>query len=383
MPRRRRIDADDLTSIIHAVFTRHGFPAAAARQITSVLIAADLRGIDSHGVARLPFYHELLKETNIQRRPRIRAVKESASAALIDGGGGMGMVIGRRAMELCLAKAKRTGIGAVTVRNSNHYGIAGYYAMLALPRNCIGISMTNGYPFAAPTFGRQRLLGTNPIAFACPADGPHPFVLDMATTAVSVGKLQVARYARKPIPPTWAVDRHGEPTRDPNDLWNGGALLPLGSTAEASSYKGYGLNVMVDILCGALSGAACIASEDWRSPIEGRPVTTNTGHFFAAINLNAIGQPRHVKATVGAIMQTLKHSAKQRGQKRVYVAGEKEFEAEQERLCKGIPLYPDVLHGLYRVAKEVGVPERLLKPLGISAAARRSLAARSDHDRLG
>ena len=273
-------------------------------------------------------------------------ISESSSTALIDGDRGMGMVIGHRAMELAIAKAKQSGIGMVGVRNSRHYGMSAYYAMQALPHDMIGIAMTNASRQVVPTFGREARFGTNPMCFAVPADKELPFVLDMATTTAAAGKLELAARMEKAIPLGWALNENAQATDDPRVAQKARRLLPLGGSRESGSHKGYGLAIVVEILCGVLTGTltALNADQDPR------------GHFFGAIRLDAFRPVAEFKQDMDRLIRELKSTPPIAGQDRVYVAGEIEFETAEERSERGIPLLPSVLKGLRDVSEQLGVP---------------------------
>jgi L-2-hydroxycarboxylate dehydrogenase (NAD+) len=314
-----------------------------------VLVAADLRGVDTHGVIRFSpqaWYVKWLTEGSMTARPNIRVISESSSTALIDGDRGMGMVIGHRAMELAIRKAKESGIGMVAVRNSRHYGMSAYYAMLALPHDMIGIAMTNASRQVVPTFGREARFGTNPMCYAVPADQELPFVLDMATTTAAAGKLELAARQGKSIPAGWALNEQAEATLDPRMAQKARRLLPLGGSREGGSHKGYGLAILVEILCGVLTGTmtALNADQDPR------------GHFFGAIRVDTFRPLAEFKRDMDRLIRELKSTPPIEGQERVYVAGEIEFETAEERAERGIPLLPSVLKGLREVSEHVGVP---------------------------
>jgi L-2-hydroxycarboxylate dehydrogenase (NAD+) len=305
--------------------------------------------VDTRGVIRFSpqaWYVKWLTEGSMTARPNIRVISESSSTALIDGDRGMGMVIGHRAMELAIRKARESGIGMVGVRNSRHYGMSAYYAMMALPHDMIGIAMTNASRQVVPTFGREARFGTNPICFAVPADKELPFVLDMATTTAAAGKLELAARQGKPIPPGWALNENAEVTNDPRVAQKSRRLLPLGGSREGGSHKGYGLAILVEILCGALTGTmtALNADQDPR------------GHFFGAIRVDSFRPVDEFKRDMDRLIRELKSTPPIEGQKRVYVAGEIEFETADERAERGIPLLPSVLKGVQDVGQQLGVP---------------------------
>ena len=264
-------------------------------------------------------------------------------------------------MKLAIRKAQEVGVGFVAVRNSNHYGIAGYYSMMALEQEMIGISMTNAAVLVVPTFGKDALLGTNPISVAAPSGEERPFVLDMATSTVPRGKLEVYERQEKPLPLGWATDEHGVATTDVHRVLDnllaraGGGLLPLGGEGELfRGYKGYGLSLLVDILSGVLPGAGYANTIYPKTP-EGKPLPANVGHFFGAIRVDAFRPLAEFKATMDDIIRRLKGSAKAEGAERIYVHGEKEFEEEERRRREGIPLHPKTVAMMQQIARELGV----------------------------
>lgn len=344
-----RVNHEKLARFVERSFEKLGVPSKDAAIAANVLVAADLRGVDTHGVIRFQpqaWYVKWLTEGSMTARPRIQTISESASTALIDGDRGMGMVIGHRAMEIAIQKAKQCGIGMVAVRNSRHYGMSAYYAMLALPHDMIGIAMTNASRQVVPTFGREARFGTNPMCFAVPADRELPFVLDMATTTAAAGKLELAARQGKPIPPGWALDENARATVDPRTAQKARRLLPLGGSREGGSHKGYGLAVLVEILCGVLTGTITALNSD-QEP---------RGHFFGAIRLDTFRPTSEFKRDMDKLIRELKATPPIEGEERVYVAGEIEFETAEERAERGIPLLPSVLKGLKEVGELVGVP---------------------------
>jgi len=255
-------------------------------------------------------------------------------------------------MELCLQKAQAVGLAAVAVNRSNHFGIAGYYSMMALPLDMIGVALTNASATVVPTYSRQRLLGTNPISIAVPAGSERPFVLDMATTVAAEGKIEVKDRQGKPLPLGWIVDKAGRPTTVSAAFYEGGALLPLGGEAESGGYKGYGLSLAVDILSGVLSGAS--SSLNVLRSVATQEKPTGIGHFFAAMRIDAFRDPAEFKAAMDQTLSTIRNSPRVEGAERVYIAGEKEFEMEERRSREGIPLLPVVAEMLRRLADEAG-----------------------------
>src|SRR6266536_6026888 len=341
-----RVNHEKLTRFVSRSFEKLGVTSGDAEIAAKVLVAADLRGVDTHGVIRFSaqaWYVKWLTEGSMTARPNIRVISESSSTALIDGDRGMGMVIGHRAMEIAIRKAKESGIGMVGVRNSRHYGMSAYYAMRALPHDMIGIAMTNASRQVVPTFGREAKYGTNPMCFAVPADKELPFVLDMATTTAAAGKLEVAVRHGDAIPLGWALDENAEPTTDPKVAQKARRLLPLGGTREGGSHKGYGLAIVVEILCGVLTGTITALNSN-QEP---------RGHFFGAIRIDAFRPVADFKADMDRLIRELKSTAPMAGQQRVFVAGEIEFETTQERAARGIPLHSSVLDGLRAVSEQL------------------------------
>ena len=348
------VDSHRLRNLVERILQFHGVPPDEAAIVADVLVCADLRGVDSHGVARLDrYYVGRLRKGLIPPKSPASVVRESPTTALIDAGNGLGAVAAKGAMELCLRKAQTAGMAAVTVSHSNHFGIAGYYAMMALPRGMIGVALTNASTTVAPTYSRQRLLGTNPIAIAVPAGEERPFVLDMATTVAAEGKIEVKDRLGKPLPLGWIVDREGLPTTDSRSFYDqGGALLPLGGDAEHAGYKGYGLSLAVDILSGVLSGAG--SSLGVLRSMATQESAVNAGHFFAALRIDAFRDPDEFRAAMDRTLRTIRDSPKAAGAERVYIAGEKEFDTQDERQRLGIPLLPVVVQMLQRLAAEAG-----------------------------
>ena len=345
--------ANDLTDYMVRFFRKLGVSQPHAERAAEILISADLRGVSSHGIIRLhSYYGSRILKGLIDPSSPFTTVRETTSTVLMDGGNGLGMVVSYQAMQTAIAKAKESGVAFVTVRNSNHYGIAGYYAMMALPHDMTGISFTNAQPLVVPTYGRTRLIGTNPIAVAAPALNERPYVLDMATSIVPIGKITVYDKAGESIPEGWGVDKTGAVTTSPSEVLKGGALLPLGGSDIMRGYKGYGLGLMVDIFSGVLSGAAF--GPEVGAP--GRDAPANVGHFFAAVNISAFRDPQAFKADLDALIHTLKEAPKAVDQERIYIHGEKEFELFERNSQEGVPLLVEVVKGLKEAGEQVGVP---------------------------
>lgn len=344
-----RVDAERLRAFVAALLERLDLRKQDARVVADVLVEADLRGIESHGVAALVShagYARHLRTGRIKAQPEVRLVADRPGLSVFDGDDGLGMIVGRRAMEHAITRAGQVGVHLAVVRHSRHFGIAGYYAMLALERGMIGLAGTNASPRVVPTFGRVPLYGTNPIAFAAPAGEQEPFLLDMATSAVASGKIVVAARHRTPIPEGWAADAEGRPTTDLEAVLKARRLLPLGSRPELSSYKGYGLAVMVEILSAVLAGGPVM-------PDESEP---RRAHWFMAIDIGQAIDPAEFAALMDEMLHRLKTSAPAPGHERVLVAGERELAHRREALARGVPLHPEVAAGLRALATELSVP---------------------------
>lgn len=345
-----------LRKFVIEVFKKLGVPENDAEITADVLIASDRRGIDSHGVARLSRYVNGIKNGEIKIKPDIKIVNETITTAVIDGDAGLGQVVGYFAMEHCIKKAKDTGIAFVAVRNSNHYGIAGYYAMMALKEDMIGISMTNSAPLVVPTFGSEIVIGTNPIAVAVPAGEDMPFVFDGATSTAPRGKIEVYDRLGKKLPLSWATDEDGMPTTDAKIVLDnllsrkGGGLLPLGGAdEEEGGHKGYGLSVLIDIFSGVLSGGVY-------GPLLYKEKNAPPGvcHFFGAIKIESFIPKDKFKSSMDDYIKILKCSKKAKSKERIYVAGEKEFENEKKYKDE-IPLYIKVVENLRSIGKNLEI----------------------------
>jgi L-2-hydroxycarboxylate dehydrogenase (NAD+) len=356
-----RVQAQRLKEFCVRVFQKIGVTEEDARITADILVAADLRGVASHGVAHLRRYVEGLRDGTIVARPQEQVIVENQVTATIDAGAGLGQPVSFRAMQRAIQKALKFGAGFVAVRNSNHFGIAGYYAMMALQNDCIGISMTNASPKVVPTYGRHALLGTNPIALAAPAGKALPFVLDMATSTVSLGKIEIADQLDQPIPPGWAIAPSGEPAEDSHQILDqlkknlGAALLPLGGEGELhSGHKGYGLALGVEILTALLSGAAFATFTYPKTP-EGNPRPANLGHFFGAWRVDSFRPVEEFKTAMDDLQQLINSAPKAPGRGRIYIHGEKEHEAMERSMKEGIPLHGKVRAELNTIARELSV----------------------------
>lgn len=335
-----------------AILVRHGVPAEAAHTVAEVLLASDMRGIESHGLARLPQYAARLEAglTDAGAAPSI--ARQTATTALIDGHNALGPVVASMAMSLAIDKALRHDCGVVSVRGSNHFGIAGYYAAQALPHHLIGLSLTNASPLVVPTHGRERLIGTNPIAVAVPTGDDRPFVLDMATSTVALGKLEVAMRKGEQIPLGWAVDADGQPTTDPVAARQG-ALLPLGGDALTAGYKGFGLGVLVDLLTGVLAGAqygrAVVGLFDQQRQ-------SDIGHFFLALNPAAFGDLADFQERARDLLRQIENSERAADTQRIVWAGERERLAMEQARQRGIAYQPAVPDALSALGVRCGLP---------------------------
>ena len=341
------------------VFQHFGVPDEDAALAADVLAVSDLRGIDSHGVGRLHTYFDMLELGRINPTPDIKIVRESPSTATVDGDNGLGLVVGPRANEIAMDKAEQVGTGWVSVANTNHYGIAGWYVLEALKRDLIGWSMTNTTKLVQPLWGGERRLGTNPISIAFPGMEEPPIVIDMASSAVAYGKIEIAKRRGEPIPSGWAIDAEGNDTQDPQAMIDGGALSPLGSFREMGGHKGYCLAAMVDVLCCVLSGA------NWgpwappfalRQEIPERSVGKGIGHFFGAMSIEAFLEVDEFKRQIDDWIRTMRATKPQPGTPGVVIPGDPEREAEQVRAEQGIPLVMPLVEELRDISQRTGIP---------------------------
>ncbi len=344
-----------LFSFTKNVFLAIGCSDADAEAATKALLAADIRGIDSHGVARLSGYVRLWQAGRINTKPHIHIIHETASTAVVDGDRGLGLVVAPFAMHVAIGKAKNVGSGWVSVQNSNHFGIAGYHAMMALQHDMIGMAMTNASALVAPTFSNERMLGTNPIAVAVPAGNEPPFVADMATTTAANGKLEILQRKNLEAPLGWIQDADGHSTTDAHALKNKGALLPLGSDKEHGSHKGYALGSIVDIFSAVLSGANY---GPWVPPFPAYvPMPENQpgkglGHFLGAMRIDAFRKAEDFKKDMDHWIQRFRNAKPIEGYEKVLIPGDPEREFEVIRMKEGIPLLQTVVEDLTEVGQK-------------------------------
>lgn len=342
-----KVPAAKLAEFCTACFERLGLRPADARLTARNLIFANLRGVDSHGVIRLKVYTDRLRAGGFQPRAQPEVVSESDSSALLNAHGGVGQVAATMAMGLAMAKAERTGLAAVAVRNSNHFGASAFYAMQALDKNMIGFAATNAGPTMAPTGGREGRLGNNAMAVAVPAGKFPPVVLDMATGAVAWGKIFVAQQEKRSIPTTWALDKNGVPTDDPNAAAHHGLIQPFGG------YKGYGLSLLLDIFTGVLSGGGF--STQVRTLYQQVETPADIGHFSAALRIEAFMPIDHFRDRMDQIIEGMRACPRAPGVERIFVPGEIEHETERRRSAEGIPLNPQLQQELRTLALQLNL----------------------------
>ncbi|MFX0058463.1 MAG: Ldh family oxidoreductase [Candidatus Hodarchaeota archaeon] len=353
------INPDILQSFIKDVFLSLGVPKKDSEIIADVLITSDLRGIDSHGIQRCKMYYDRIREGIYNPKTNIKIVKESPTTAVIDGGCGMGPVIGHKAMTLAIKKAKKYGLGAVAVRNSTHFGIAGYYSLMAIKEGMIGLTTTNARPAIPPTFGVEPMLGTNPLTAGAPTDEKFPFLIDCATSIIQRGKVEVYNRLHKALPDGVIITKNGKTENDPAEVLhdleeNSAALLPLGGKDEnTSGYKGYGYATFVEILSSALQNGVFL--KDTAGVIEAGQKRLKVGHFFLAINIENFIPLNNFKKNAGDITRGLRRSKKAPGRDRIFTAGEKEYNEEKKRKDMGIPINKSIQKDIKIMQNELGL----------------------------
>ena len=354
------VPVETLRSFIYDVHLKAGVPEEDAETCTKVIIESDIRGIESHGIGRLRYYIQRIKNGQHKISAKYEIVKETPTTAVVDGNNGLGMVIGTRAMQQAIEKARKFGLGSVAVRNSSHYGIAGYYPWMATKEGMIGLSVTNARPSVSPTFGVKPMLGTNPIAFGAPTDEEFPFLYDAATPITQRGKIEVLARADKPVPDGWVIDQNGQTMTNSAEalaaLGNRTAsFLPLGGAGEIlAGYKGYGLGTMVEILSASLQSGAFSYGLTGIGP-DGKTQPFKIGHFFLAINIEFFVPLEEFKHTTGEILRGLRNSTKAPGETRIYTAGEKEYEMSKIAATRGIGLNANLQKDIKFLQKEFGL----------------------------
>jgi LDH2 family malate/lactate/ureidoglycolate dehydrogenase len=341
-----------------SVFMKMGCSESDSLVIADVFMAAEARGIPSHGMLRIRDYYELWKAGRVNVKPNVRVVHESPSTAVIDGDRAVGMVPARKSMEMAISKAENSGTGWVATRNSNHFGIAGYYAMMALKHNMIGICLTNANPLVAPTFSISRMMGTNPIAVAIPALKQPPFVADFATTPIARGKLAVAEKKGEKVALGFVQDKTGKPSDDPAILKSGGSMVTLGGDRLHGSHKGYCLSGIVDIFSAVFSGAnfgPFVPPSVAYLPVLEKKVGEGTGHFFGAMRIDAFQPADQFRAKMDEWIETFRSAKPAEGYDRVLVPGDPEREYEEKTMREGISLVPAIREDLVVISKELGI----------------------------
>jgi L-2-hydroxycarboxylate dehydrogenase (NAD+) len=345
-----------------AVFQKIGCSPEHAETAAKALLSADLRGIDSHGIARLSGYVRLWDVKRVNATPDIKIIHETPSTAVVDGDSGLGLVVAPFAMQVAIEKAKQVGTGWVSVQNSNHFGIAGHHAMMALEHDMIGMAMTNASPLVAPTFSIDKMLGTNPICVAAPAGYEPPFVADLATTTAANGKLEILQRKNADTPLGWVQDAEGNPSTDANILKKGGALLPLGGDREHGSHKGYALGAMVDIFSALLSGAnyaPWVPPFPAYVPMPAQQPGKGIGHFLGAMRIDAFRPAEDFKKDMDHWIQGFRNCKTIPGEEKVLVPGDPEREFEAERLNSGIPLLEIVIEDLKKLGEKFSLNSML------------------------
>ncbi len=357
-----RIDLRTLERVMIDVLTGIGVPADDAGICADVLLAADRRGIDSHGINRLkPIYYDRIQQGILNPVTRIELLREGPTTAVMDGHNGMGMVVAKRAMATAIEKARQFGLGMVAVRNSTHYGIAGYYALMAVEAGMIGITGTNARPSIAPTFSVENMLGTNPLTVGMPTDEPFPFLLDCATSITQRGKIEAQARNKQPVPEGLVIGRDGTLLTDADAILadltqNTAALLPLGGAGEErGGYKGYGYATVVEILSAALQGGSFLKALSG-ADAEGRRIPYPLGHFFLVMDPEAFMGRAAFRKSTGDILRQLRAARRTPDAERIYTAGEKEYLAMQQRDRSGVPLNAALQSEIHVMRQALNLP---------------------------
>ncbi|KAL6049800.1 malate dehydrogenase [Balamuthia mandrillaris] len=357
----RRVDINELKAYVRRCMLAVGCSQDKADTVAEILVEADVRGVHSHGLNRLEMYVYELQQGEADAKAMPEIVQETASTACVDGHNGVGMYVAKFCMELAIKKAKQSGIGWVVTRGSNHYGIAGYYAMMASKQNMIGMSFTNTSPLVFPTRAAKAALGTNPIAVAAPTKDPEdPFVLDMATSGVAIGKVEWKDREQKSVPMGWGVNAQGIPTTDPKKILDGGGLMPVGGPEETAGYKGYGLAMMVELFCGVLAGSEFgVNIPPWR---QGRGKAANLGQCFVCLDPSVFGDANAFLDRSSALMQQMRQLPAVQKDRPVLAPGDPEKATQKEYEREGIAFHQNLIDALQALAKRLNVaPLPILK----------------------
>jgi L-2-hydroxycarboxylate dehydrogenase (NAD+) len=350
--------AEQLRGFSRQVFMASGVLQSDAELAADILITADLWGFDTHGVARLSNYYDMIVRGHINPHPKLRVIRELPGTATVDGDNGLGLIVGPRANEMAMEKAEAVGLGCVSVCNSSHFGVAGYYPFKSLARGLIGWAMTNTTPQVAPLWGAERMLGTNPIAIAFPGHDEPAILIDMATSTVSYGKIEHAIRCRETTPAGWIIDRHGRPTMIPEEMMAGGAITPLGIDRERGGHKGYCLSAIVDILCGVLSGAnwgPFVPPFPYHLKSTERSVGKGVGHLFGAFRIDGFIDLEDFKYQIDKWIRVFRAAKPAPGTSGPLIPGDLEREAETVRLKQGVPLLETVVRDLQSLSARTGV----------------------------
>ncbi len=354
-----KVDYLELERFMKEGFVALGVPEEDAGTCASVLIESDLRGVESHGIGRFKMYVDRIKDGILMPVTKETVVKETENTAVIDGNHGMGHVIAHRAMSLAIKKARECNVGMVGVRNSTHFGITGYYPAMAVRENMMGLAFSNARPSVAPTYGVEPVIGTNPISCGAPTDEEYPFLLDIATSTTQRGKIEVYAREGKPTPKGLTIDREGKEPTDSIELLQTlvkgtASLLPLGGIGEElGGHKGYGLGVMVEILCASLTGGSF--GKALTGFENGKPAFHRLGHFFVAVNIESFVPLPVFRSITGSIMREIRESAKMPGKRKIYLAGEKEFDTIKTRRQEGIPVNPPLQKIMKDLTHDLGL----------------------------
>lgn len=342
------IKINKLRKFCKNVFIKSGLSDKDAIIATDVILFANIRGIDSHGIVRLPTYINRLKAGGINSKPNIKSVKARGSIVIVDGDNGMGQVIGNYGVSVAIKKAKKYGISFVGVYNSDHFGVASYYSINMAKANMIGIAMSNTPPNSVAWGGSNKVIGNNPLSIAIPYDLKKQIVLDISMSKVSGGKILMAAIEKKKIPKDWIIDGNGKQTDDPNEFFRGGALLPFGE------HKGYGLAFMIEVLTGVLTGAGMLSQvPPWSADAN---IVKNCGHCFICINIEKIMNLKDFKARLDWVIKQIKSSKLAEGSDGIFIPGEKEWEIEEKRKKDGIAISEEIWQELEKIARNYNEP---------------------------